>query len=494
MNDWLDEAAILFQARDYIITQKKNISFEGLNEKADCLTNYLQLNHKVKSGDIAAVISENNLDFIILIFALWKSGVVPVPINIKLNDNETNNLLAFLKPSFIFISSDFNKQLYCQGARTIIIETDYSIQDRAEMPENNVITRNGKNIKFDENSTALILFTSGTSGNPKAVPLSFHNLRASFNNSNTVLNHVANDKWLASLPFYHIGGFSIITRALLSGTPLIIPKSLNTNDLIDNIINHRPTLLSLVSTQLRRLLDMGVKPSARLKCILLGGGHIEDSLLNEAINDGWPIAKVFGSTETSSLVTFVDCKKEKNKKLSGGKPLGNNQIFIVNESKELLPPNNMGEIAIKSESCAQVYYNNPMETDEKFRDGLYYTGDSGYVDEEGYLFINSRMDDIIISGGENINPLEIETALLKYPGIKNVTVFGQEDKEWGQIVVAAIITDLGLSISEIELKEFLLQEISSYKLPRKFYFMNEFPMNPLGKIQKEKLREIIKNY
>ena len=180
--------------------------------------------------------------------------------------------------------------------------------------------------------------------------------------------------------------------------------------------------------------------------------------------------------------------------MSGGKPLGNNQIFIVNERKDFLSPRVLGEIAIKSEPCSKGYFNNPKETDEKFRDGIYYTGDSGYIDEEGYLFIDSRMDDIIISGGENINPLEIETALLEYPGIQNVSVFGQEDDEWGHIVSIAVITEAGLDIPEAELKEFLLQKISPYKLPRKFYFMDEFPMNPLGKVQKERLRELIKNY
>jgi o-succinylbenzoate---CoA ligase len=494
MSDWLSEAADLFKTKDYIITGDKTFSFNEINDRAISLAHFLQKYYKVKGGDIAAILSENNIDFILLLFALWKSGAVPVPINIRLNDSETNNLFTFLKPTFIFTDRDANKQSDYQGVKTINMEADHGIQVKTEIPENDDTNENVHDLDFDENSTALILFTSGTSGKPKGVQLSFHNLRASFDNSDTVLNHDANDKWIASLPFYHIGGFSIITRAILSGTSIIIPKSLNTDDLADTIIIHRPTLLSLVSTQLRRLINLGIKPNAELKCVLLGGGYIEDSLVNEAIKEGWPIAKVYGSTETSSLVTFVDCNKDKTKKLSGGKPLGNNQIFIVNERKDFLPPQVKGEIAIKSESCAKGYFNNPKETDEKFRDRIYYTGDSGYIDEEGYLFIDSRMNDLIISGGENINPFEIETVLMEYPGIQNVSVFGQEDKEWGHIVSVAIITEPGLNVPEKELKEFLLQKISPYKLPKKYYFMKEFPRSPLGKVQKEKLREIIKNY
>src|ERR1035437_2909931 len=494
MSDWLSEAAGLFKTKDYITTGNETFSFKDINDRAISLAHFLQKYYKIKRGDITAIISENNIEFILLLFALWKSGAVPVPINIRLNDSETNNLVTFFKPSFIFTDRSINKQVNCQDDKIIHIVTDYVIPVKAEISENSVIPEKTDISDFDENNTALILFTSGTSGNPKGVQLSFHNLRASFDNSNTVLNHHTRDKWIASLPFYHIGGFSIITRALLSGSSFIIPESLSTEDLADEIKRSRPTLLSLVSTQLRRLINLGIKPGAELKFVLLGGGYIEDTLVDEAIKEGWPVAKVYGSTETSSLITFLDYNKFENKKLSGGKPLANNQIFIVNESKDLLPPNIIGEIAIKSESCAKGYYNNPIETDKKFRDGIYYTGDSGLVDEEGYLFIDSRMDGLIVSGGENINPFEIETALLECPGVQNVSAFGQENNEWGYIVSVAVITKPALNISEKELKEFLLEKVSPYKLPRKFYFMNEFPMRPLGKIQKEKLKDILKNY
>jgi O-succinylbenzoate-CoA ligase len=494
MNDWLSEAAGLFTSKDYIITGNNTFSFKELNERAVCLALYLQKNYGLKSGDTAAVLSENNFDFVLLIFALWKSGVVPVPINIRLNDSETNDLIKFLKPSFIFTDSRNKKTIDDWSAKIISIGSDYVIPDNTNIPSNHFISKNVPDKDFDENNTALILFTSGTSGNPKGVLLSFHNLRTSFDNSNTVLRHKPDDKWIASLPFYHIGGFSIITRTLLSGTALIIPVTLNTQDLAQTIIAYNPTFLSLVSAQLRRLIDNGTKPRTELKCVLLGGGHIDNTLLEEALKEGWPIAKVYGSTETSSLITIVNCIKDGNKKLSGGKALADNQIFIVNERNELLPTNNIGEIAVKSESCAKGYYNNPLETKIKFRDEIYFTGDSGYIDEDGYLFIDSRIDDLIISGGEKINPIEIETELLEYPGIDNVSVFGQEDIEWGQIVSAAIITKPGLSISEKELRKFLLNKISSYKVPKKYYFMKDFPISPLGKVQKEKLKELVKHY
>ena len=484
MIDWLSDAAGIFRTKNFIKAGSGTYSFEEINKKANYIAHYLKEKYSLKQEDVAAILSENNIEFIILVFALWKSGAIPVPLNTRLNESETNHLITFLKPSFIFADTTANRDLGYKDAKSIPIAFDFSMFEKPDISD----------CYFDENGTALILFTSGTSGNPKGVQLSFHNLKASFENSDTVLKHNANDSWIASLPFYHIGGFSIITRALLSGTSIIIPKSPKAEDLAESIEMHRPSYISIVSTQLRRLIDLGIKPWTELKYVLLGGGHIEDSLVDEAINIGWPIAKVYGSTETSSLITFVDCIKDNNKKSSGGKPLVNNQIFTVNERKEILQPNNVGEIAIKSESCARGYYNNPFESKNKFRDGIYYTGDAGFIDEEGYLYINSRIGDLIISGGENINPVEIETALIEHPEVLHAAVFGQEDNEWGQVVLAAVIIDPGSDISEKELKEFLLRKISSFKIPRRFYFMKEFPISPLGKIQKDKLKDLVRNY
>jgi o-succinylbenzoate---CoA ligase len=485
MSDWLSETSSLFKTNPYIIDREKVLSFRDINISAKSLAYFLQNKHCVKKGDIAAVLSENNIEFILLLFALWKLGAIPVPLNIKLNDSETKDILAFLEPDFIF-TSHLTSHIY-PDAKTINIVDFNKSPDKSgdeDIPA----------LDYNENDLALILFTSGTSGNPKGVQISFRNLKSSFENSNTVLCHKPNDKWIASLPFYHIGGFSIIIRALLSGASLIIPPGSKIEDLADLIIIHKPSYISLVSTQLRRLINWGIKPWAELKYAILGGGQIEDSLVDEAMIQGWHIAKVYGSTETSSLVTFVDCNKDVNKKASGGKPLANNKILIVNDKKELLPPNKIGEIVINSNSCSNGYYNNSVDSNKKFKNGIYYTGDSGYIDADGYLYIESRMDDLIISGGENINPNEIEKVLKEHPAILNAAAFGQEDDEWGQVVSAAVIINPGSHISEKELKEFLLEKISSFKIPRKFYFMKEFPVSPLGKIQKDKLKDLIKTY
>jgi O-succinylbenzoic acid--CoA ligase len=490
MIDLLAESAGLFGPANFIIEGGKTSSFNEINVKATYLARILKYKYNISRGDHIVIISDNNLESILLIFALWKVGAVPVPLNTKLNAHEAENLLVFLSPRFIYIDPNiiFHPPAYSVEIKKDILFTPENSQyEKIKWPFDAIIPD-----LFSQNETALILFTSGSSGKPKGVELTFNNLRKSFENSNSVLNQNNKDRWLASLPFYHIGGFSIIIRSLLSGASFILPRSLSTEDLADEIKLRKPSLISFVSTQLKRFLEAGIYPNKTLRCILLGGGYIDDSLILQALENGWPVAKSYGATETSSLITFLNCKIDKDKISSAGKPLNNNQIYIVDDKKKILPPNNKGEIVVKGESCSTRYFNNPEESKNKFINEVYYTGDYGFIDESGYLFIEARRDDLIVSGGENINPLEIEKILKEFPDILNVAVFGEEDQEWGHIISAAIKTEPGKDIAAKELKEYLLTRISSFKIPKKFYFMDELPLSPLGKVLKSKLLELIK--
>jgi len=490
MIDLLAESAALFGPANFITAGEKTFSYNEVNIKATYLARILKYKYNISRGDHTVVISDNNFEFMLLVFALWKVGSIPVPLNTKLNALEIDNLLAFLSPRFIYVDPKIiiNPSANAVAVKKdILFDEDNSNYENIKWPFDNIIPD-----LFSQNETALILFTSGSSGKPKGVELTFNNLRKSFENCNSVLNQNSKDKWLASLPFYHIGGFSIIIRALLSGATLILPRSLKTEDLADEIKLRKPSLVSFVSAQLKRLLEAGIYPNKTLRYVLLGGGYFDDSLILQALENKWPIAKSYGSTETSSLITFLNCKTEKDKLPSAGKPLINNQIFIVDDKKKNLPANKKGEIIIKGESCSSRYFKNPEDSKNKFIDGVHYTGDHGFLDEEGYLFVESRRDDLIISGGENINPLEIEKLLKEFPGILNVSVFGEEDKEWGHIIAAAVQISPEKEASAEQLKEYLKTRISSFKVPKKFYFIDEFPLSPLGKLLKGKLLDLIR--
>jgi len=458
-----------------IITRHNLLSYSELKEKAISASEFLS-GKQINKNEPVAILSDNNPDFIILTLALWLIDAIPVPINTKLRSGEIQQLLeiAGCKKIFIHKSCGNDPQL------TSI--------DKLNFPsESTAATGNGYPPKLDLENTAVIIFTSGSSGIPKGVMLSFSNLVRSAEIGNLVLQQSEKDRWLASLPFYHIGGFSIITRAFLYEAALIIPESLGTKDLKFSFENQNPTLASLVSTQLKRLIELKTNPGKELKNLLLGGGFVNNDLVKTAINNGWKISKVYGSSETSSFVTMIGGKEVFQKMDSSGKILPPNEIYILGESGQKLPAGKSGEIVVKSDSVMKGYINNEKETSNKLKEGMYFSGDIGYLDEEGYLFVEARRNDLIISGGENINPLEVQKAILENPDIKDCYVFGLEDKTWGHIVTAVVVKS---NDTNIILKEYLGSKIAGYKIPKKIIYVDQIPKTSLGKIEKEKVRDL----
>ena len=197
------------------------------------------------------------------------------------------------------------------------------------------------------------------------------------------------------------------------------------------------------------------------------------------INSAGNHLRVYGSSETASMVTAISTNEIKSKPQSVGKSFSNVEIKISDDS----------EILIKSNSLFKKYLKEENETSSKLVNGFYHTGDLGFVDEDGYLFIEARRNDLIVTGGENVNPFEVEKALLEIPFITEACVFAKQDKTWGQIVSCAIVTD-DSTLSEKKIKDFLKQKIAGYKIPKKIYFTDELPRTPLGKLEREKIKKM----
>ena len=410
----------------------------------------------IRSEEYIPILSDNNKEFIYLVLALWTIGAVPVPLNTRLTQNEINKLLAITGSKYVIIQNDISKNYQFDNSVTqIIFPFELSNLDKTQIQK----------INFDKDKTAVVIFTSGSTGTPKGVELSFNNLFKNAEIGDQVLGQGNNQRWLASLPFYHIGGFSIITRTLHYGASLIIPGSLKIDDLAFAIKNQKPTFVSFVSTQLNRLIENNIKPNSELKTVLLGGGFIDSKLVEKALEQGWKITKVYGSSETSSFVTANKIENLQSKLDSVGKALSPNEIKIVDSDGKSLPQNSSGEIVVKSEAVMKGYLNNSEETSSKLKNGYYFTGDIGHIDEEGFLFIEARRSDLIISGGENVNPVEVEKEILKYNGISDCAVIGIPDKTWGHIVAAAIVTnDKNMNVEN--LKEFLSKSLAGFKIPK----------------------------
>ncbi len=430
-----------------------------------------------------AILSENSLDYVALIFALWRIGAIPVPMNVKLLPKEIEKQIEISNCRFLLLGNSINDKIKIDN---VII---------ARMPASS----KKSNIKFEEDiefsveNTAVIIFTSGSTGMPKGVELSFNNLIQSAMTGDKIFKHRQNDRWLASLPFYHVGGFSIITRCFIYGAALIIPDSLEIESLKDSIENLQPTLASFVTTQLKRLIECGCKPNKEIRHILLGGGFMDPSLVGTAINEGWNVSKSYGTSETASFVTALTADEFKLKPHSAGKAIPPNEILIVDENRNPLTSMQLGEVVVKAQSVSKGYIGNKEESVKKFKKDIFYSGDYGYLDTEGYLFIEARRNDLIVSGGENINPFEIEKEILSHQNIEEVCVFGMKDEEWGQAVAAAIVTKDKSVISLNELKDFLKNKLPGYKHPKKIFILEMLPKTEIGKVQKEKVRELINN-
>lgn len=460
-----------------IISEKESISYEQLKKEINHLSGYL-CSIGLRRGSHVSILCENNADFIILILSLWEIGAIPIPMNIRLLDEEIEKLIEHSNSEYLFIHKELDERLKGKDKRII-----FPLEKCTDTPS---ISSNN----FEIEDTALILYTSGTTGSPKGVMLSYNNLISSAVSADHIINHTLKDRWLASLPFYHIGGFSIPIRAFLYGSTVLIADSVKAESILEILNKLKPTLASFVSTTLKQLLEKNIRPNPELRLVLLGGGPIDDELASRAIKAGWQIIKVYGSTETSSLVTAININKEPLKVSSAGRVLPGNKILIIGENDTPLPPCRAGEVLISGGSLMKGYWKNPELTESKRKFGNFYcSGDIGFIDEDGLLYIESRRTDLIVSGGENINPLEVERTILKCPGIKEVCVFPQKDEHWGQSVTAAVVKAENCQISEEEIKSFLKERISNFKIPKKIFFIDELPKTSLGKLRRDLIRQ-----
>lgn len=458
-----------------LISTSDIYTFNQLRQKALAVASYYK-SQKISSGDRVGILGHNDVDFVINILALWQISAVPVPFNLRLNDSEIDEQLNLSNCLTILVQKELNRKVLSKSKK--VIEYPIIVND-----DNTFI---GKD-ELEADDPAVIIFTSGSTTKSKGVILSFNNLFNSAVNSNQLLRYTHSDRWLASLPFYHIGGFSTITRSLLFGIPLIIPDSLSLEDLTESLNKWQPTYISLVAAQLKKIVDEGIFPNPELKNCLIGGGFSDMELITKAYELGWPVNIVYGSTETSSFVAAL-LKDEINfKPNSVGRAVPTNRIQISDIDGNELKPFEIGEITVQSNSL-MLGYIDESETKRVIKNGFYCTDDIGYVDEEGYLYIEGRKNYLISTGGENVNPIEIEKALLEHPLIEEAAVFPLKDREWGEIIAAAVVLKSNLSKpSYDELIIFLQERISGFKIPKRIFFEDQLPKTELGKIEKDKL-------
>lgn len=472
---WLIEQASKCPNNKAIQTKLDFITYQKFFKESNLTANYLQTSG-VEKNDHVGILYTHSYKFFVIVNALWFIGAIPVPLNTRKTTNEIEDEIHLADIKFLIVDDLLKSQLSSLNFKNIL---DVNVIKIHETRDHNFKIQNSK---FIIHNSALIMFTSGSTGNPKAVVHTFQSLYESVLALYSFAELSTDDTWLASLPFYHIGGFMILVRSLIAGSSIVFPTSPKFEDISQTIKQTNPTFVSLVPTILDRLIKGNIFPNKNLKYVFLGGGPLQNELIIEAVEKLWPIVKVYGSTETCSMITALHPDDIKSKPDSAGKAIGQNKIKIMGK-------NDVGEIAVSSKSFFKEYYNDQQTTNNKLQNDWYYTGDYGWMDDEGYLYIESRRDDLIISGGENISANEVELIIRTHPLVKDVIVFGLQDKTWGQIVCAAIVSE---TISEDAIKDFLKKKIASYKTPKRFFIVDEIPRNEMGKVNRTELLKLLK--
>lgn len=470
----------------FLLQQNEQLTYGDFFRQVTAASEHL-LRLGIRKGTLAAIECRNNKDFVILFFSLLKIRAIPVPLNLRLTGTETAQLLDFLQCGFLFRHKELlNHEL--QTNTTVLsfpFENIYS-ESTAEIPAFDITDE----LLSGGSLPALVMFTSGTTGKPKGVVHTYSSLIASAELTDSLVSHTRNDRWIASLPFYHIGGLMILIRAIIYGCSVVLPDSFHSDEIAGLLASRSITIASFVSTVLKRLTDAAIPAPSALRAVFLGGGPIDDDLARDAAGLGYRIIKVYGSTETCSMVSAVDVNERPDKLSSAGKPISSESIRIADSSGRSLEAMQPGEVVISGQTVFQEYIFNTGETGDKLKRGEYWSGDYGYLDEDGYLFIQARRSDLIISGGENINPFEVEREILNFPGVKEVCVFSAASKEWGQTPEAAVVLTEGAVFSEDELEIFLRQRLAAYKIPGKFHIVKALPKTELGKLKRDAVRQM----
>ncbi|QSO53210.1 o-succinylbenzoate--CoA ligase [Alicyclobacillus curvatus] len=339
-----------------------------------------------------------------------------------------------------------------------------------------------------------IVHTSGTTGDPKGVQITYGNHFWSATSSALQLGLDVHERWLVPMPLFHVGGLSVLMRSLIYGTTAVLYDTFDERLVNDALSDSQITLISVVPTMLQRMLadEHRREPGKQLRCILLGGSGASEALLRRCQEQGLPVAQSYGLTEANSQVATLRPTDALSKLGSSGQPLFPCIVRIVSDDGFERGPKESGEIWVHSPTVTPGYWRRPDANAKTFVDGWLRTGDIGYVDEGGYLYVLDRRRDLIVSGGENIYPAEVENALQAYEGVLEAGVVAVSDAQWGHVPCAFVVLHEGKQVSVEELEAHCRQRIAGYKVPKHWRFVDKLPRNASGKLLRRQLSEWLK--
>lgn len=441
--------------------------------------------HPGMAGGRIGILSGNRPGVPIAALAAARAGVPVVPLNWRLATEELAWQIEQAGISRLLVDEEHWRaaESAVRGKKVIVCPIE-PLEHPA--PDSNPVEPAPP---IDLDREAIVIFTSGTSGRPKGARLSLGNIWFSATASALNLGHHESDVWLAAMPLFHIGGLSIVFRGVIGATPVVLHDRFAAGRVL-GAIDAGATLVSLVPAMLRRLIDERGTRSwpASLRAVLLGGGPAPVDLVRESVASGIPIAPTYGLTEAASQVTTLHPAAAQDHVGSSGLPLPSTRVRIV-EDGMARPAGSPGEIEIQGPTVFQGYLGEPEGSGNS--EGWFSTGDAGYLDEDGYLYVIDRRGDLMISGGENVYPAEIERVLLSHPEVLDAGVVGMSDSRWGARPVAVVVWTGAPDEAEPVLLAFCRERLASYKVPVRVIVASEVPRSPSGKLLRRVLRSMV---
>jgi O-succinylbenzoic acid--CoA ligase len=439
LDNWLAQRAQTSPDRTALVADGGSTTFAELEAETTWVARRLAA-QGVRRGATVALTMPAGREMVVLIHALIKLGAVVLPLNPRLTDTERQQMVKAERPAL---------DLSDAGELT---------QTEADLPLLG---------EHDMDDVHCRILTGGSSGEPRAIGLTYGNHLWSAVGSAFNIGVQPDDCWLCCLPLSHIAGLSIVMRSVIYGTAVGLHDGFELDRVAETLERGEASVASLVPTMLTRLLDAQVDLSGP-RAILVGGGPVPEEALEEAVGRGASVVQTYGLTEACSQVTTLGTADAKRKLGSAGRPLLTTHLRIDD-----------GEILVQGPTVA------PGCADA---DGWLHTGDLGRIDEEGFLYVEDRIDDLIVTGGENVMPAEVEQVLLRHPEVTDAAVVGREDPEWQQAVTAVVVLRGDAELPTEELRRHCAEELAGYKVPKRIEIASALPRTPSGKLLRRALR------
>lgn len=496
--------------RKALIYEDQEFTYAEFTERVQKIATRLRA-AGVKDGDRIAYLGMNSEAFLSTMFATWWLGGVFMPLNFRLAPAEISELLVRGTPHSIVVEGSHAEVLsHVYGAQRqhiFLIDDDPAVSVPDKLPPYWHRASEEFTEIADEVATprtegmedlALLLFTSGTTGVPKGVQLTFGNIWWNAVNVDTSVDTRVGDMNLACAPMFHIGALNSFTiRAFERGNTTVVRRTFDPVQTLKDIENYQINSAFVVPAQLLVMANQAEFKDADLtswRATICAGAPVPPVVIEKYKDKGVLVQQAWGLTETAPFATYLPASMTTKKAGSCGISMLHTEVKLMDPATldEVTTPGETGEMWVRGPNVTPGYWNAPEANEAAFYEGWFRSGDIGYADEDGYLFIVDRLKDMIITGGENVYPAELERVLIDYPGCNDVAVVGQADPKWGEAVVAVMAIDEGAPHPDIDqVRDFCERHLARYKLPKKVVIVESVPRNSSGKLDKRSIREMV---